>query len=154
MRVVEIDQYRLHFTDSVLNLIDSYKQRNSRSPESGGILLGQVKDNDVYIMKASIPTTWDKATRRSFIRNKEIAQQIIDYEFANSGNRTIYLGEWHTHPEKYPHPSKVDEKMITDQYRMNDLNEPFLILFIQGINGMYIGLINKSGLHGMPIKTR
>lgn len=46
----------------------------------------------------------------------------------NSGQKTIYIGEWHTHPENYPNPSGVDNKMIVQQYFKNRINEPFLIL--------------------------
>lgn len=27
-----------------------------------------------------------------------------------SGGTTVYLGEWHTHPEDVPHPSWIDER--------------------------------------------
>ena len=153
MKVIKIGNYRLHFTDSVLKVMEKYKQAHPKSLEAGGILLGQVKDKDAYVMRASIPTAWDRATRTSFHRNKEIAQIIIDFEFANSDNKTIYLGEWHTHPEKQPSPSPTDRKMIEDQYHNNDLNEPFLIQFILGIRGLYVGLIDSDDFHEFSAKS-
>lgn len=131
---------------SVLNTMERFKQTTKKAPESGGIVLGQVRDKNVYILKVSTPNKFDKASRFSFECNKDAAQVIIDYEFINSGHKTIYLGEWHTHPENYPNPSGVDRKMINNQYLKNKLNEPFLMLIIQGIKKLYIGLFNGKNL--------
>lgn len=148
---IVLNKVKIVLLDSVIDLLRKYKQVNSRSNESGGILLGQVKGNSIYIMRASIPTNWDKSSRNSFNRSKDIAQVIINYEFANSNRKTIYLGEWHTHPEKLPTPSSVDKKMIFDQFRDNELNEPFLILVIQGIKGIYISITNEEGSNGITL---
>lgn len=148
---IEIDKYQIHILDSVIEIMENHKQNNRKSPEAGGILLGQVNDNSIYIMKASAPTIHDKSSRTSFERNKDIAQGIIEYEFTNSSNKTIYIGEWHTHPEKHPKPSVTDLKMIFDQYHKNDLNEPFLILIIQGMKGLFIGLVSGNEMKGVNI---
>lgn len=133
-------------TRSVLNLIKKFKQTSKNTNESGGILLGQVVDNKVYILKVSTPNKFDKASRYSFDCNKDAAQVIIDYEFINSGHKTIYIGEWHTHPENYPNPSGVDRRMIDNQYFKNKLNEPFLILIIQGLTDLYVAMFNGEKL--------
>ncbi|GGF50896.1 Mov34/MPN/PAD-1 family protein [Echinicola rosea] len=148
---VVLNKFRIVLLDSVIDVLRKYKQVNSKSHESGGILLGQVKGNSIYIMRASIPTNWDKSSRNSFNRCKDIAQVIINYEFANSNQKTIYLGEWHTHPEKSPTPSSVDKKMILDQFKDNELNEPFLILVIQGIKGIHISITNEEGTNGITL---
>ncbi len=136
----------ISITRSVLNLIEKFKQTSKNANESGGILLGQVADDKVYILKVSTPNKFDKASRYSFDCNKDAAQVIIDYEFNNSGRKTIYIGEWHTHPENFPNPSGVDRKMIDNQYFKNKLNEPFLILIIQGLKGLYIAIFNGKKL--------
>jgi len=131
---------------SVLNLIERFKQTNKKHNESGGILLGQVTDKDIYILKVTTPNKFDKARRYSFDCNKDAAQVIINYEFLNSSQKTIYIGEWHTHPENYPNPSGVDKRMIDNQYFKNKLNEPFLILLIQGIKGVYVAIFDGEKL--------
>ena len=136
----------IKITRTALNVIEKHKQIKRRAKESGGILLGQVIGNDVFILKASTPNKFDKASRHSFDCNKDAAQVIINYEFMNSGQKTIYIGEWHTHPENYPNPSVVDKKMIYNQYFKNKLNEPFLILIIQGLKGLYIAIFNGKKL--------
>ena len=107
---IKLGNYIIHIDDGVLSLLDSYKQTKKRDNESGGILLGQVRGKHVYVLRISIPGYPDKATKTSFTRDKKKAQLVIDHEFANSGGKTIYLGEWHTHPEQIPTPSGTDKK--------------------------------------------
>lgn len=132
---------------SVLNRIGKFKQTKKKAPESGGILLGQITDKKVFILKASTPNKFDKSSRYTFDCNKDAAQIIIDYEFINSEHKTIYLGEWHTHPENNPNPSEVDKRMINNQYFKNKLNEPFLILIIQGLIGLYSAIFDGENLN-------
>lgn len=127
---------------SVMKIIEKFKQNSKKAKESGGILLAQVKEKNVYIIKVTTPNRFDKATRYSFHCDKDAAQLIIDYEFINSGQKTIYIGEWHTHPENYPNPSRVDKNMIVGQYFKNKLNESFLILIIQGLKGIYVAIFD------------
>jgi integrative and conjugative element protein (TIGR02256 family) len=137
---------RVIIARSVLNIIESFKQSTKRSSESGGILLGQVRDNDVFILKVTTPNKFDHASRFLFNCNKDAAQVIIDYEFINSGHKTIYLGEWHTHPENYPSPSNIDRRMIDNQYFKNKINEPFLVLLIHGLEGTYSAIFDGNKL--------
>ncbi len=131
---------KVYITDTTLKIFESFKQIKKKDNESGGILLGQIVDNDIYILKASTPNKFDNSSRYSFECNKDSAQVIIDYEYVNSGKKTIYLGEWHTHPERGPNPSGIDIGMIKKQYFKNRLNEPFLILLIQGLENRYVAL--------------
>jgi integrative and conjugative element protein (TIGR02256 family) len=146
MKTFQLGGLNITISQSVFETLHRYKQFKPQQHEAGGILLGQIKGNHVYILRVSVPTKFDKSSRTSFVRSKIIAQIIIDYEFVNSGNRTIYLGEWHTHPEKFPSPSGTDKSMIHDQFKLNKLNEPFILLLIQGIDGFYLAKYDGSKL--------
>lgn len=137
---------KIEIAESVLSIIQSYKQTKKGDNESGGILLGQVNDKVIYINKVSTPNKFDRGERYSFESNKDAAQVIIDFEFYNSDKKTIYLGEWHTHPESVPTPSSIDINMIKKQFKKNKLNEPFLILLIQGLTDLYIGYYDGNEL--------
>ena len=152
MRLTKIGNYEIHFTDDVLFLISKFKQIKPKQHEAGGILLGQVKENRVYITRISFPSSQDKSSRYSFNRDKKNAQAIIDYEFQNSNKRTIYLGEWHTHPEEIPRPSNTDRKMIKDQFSKNKLNEPFVLQYIQGSKGFYLALLETNNFNEIRLK--
>jgi len=152
MRVTKIGSFNIHFTEDVLLLISKFKQNKKKQHEAGGILLGQVKENNIYITRVTFPSRHDRSNRYSFWRNKNKAQAIMDFEFYNSNKRTIYLGEWHTHSEELPYPSKTDKKMIKDQFLKNKLNEPFLIQYIQGTKGFYLAILEPDGTFGVQAK--
>lgn len=143
--------WTIFISDEVLAHMAKFKQKRFRHKEAGGIVLGQVRGKEIYVLKVSVPSQWDEATRTTFDRNRWKAQIIIEHEFHASGGKTIYLGEWHTHPEKFPSPSPTDKKMVKDQFLKNKLNEDFLVLIIQGIEGLYLGLLTDKGLIGKGI---
>lgn len=149
-----LNNYRITILDQALEVIRTYKQNKRDQNEAGGILLGQIKGSEIFILKASVPCKLDKASRYRFERDKEAAQIIIDYEFANSSGKTIYLGEWHTHPQDIPIPSPDDIIMITSQYKMNTKNEPFLLLLIQGIEAIYLGIYDGKKMHSSTISQQ
>lgn len=130
--------YKIIIEDNVLGLFELFKQTGHKH-EKGGILLGEVSKTEIRIKKASIPTMFDNSSRFRFNRHKKSAQLFTDYEFYNSQGKTIYLGEWHTHPEDIPSPSNIDKKMIATQFKKNKINESFLIMVIVGIKGIYLG---------------
>ena len=96
MKTFIINNRKIHISETVIEILAKHKQNHKKDNESGGILIGQIKDNDIYILKASIPNKFDKSSRYYFECNKDAAQIIINYEFYNSGKKSIYLGEWHT----------------------------------------------------------
>ena len=139
-------KYTIQISETVLSVLEKFKQ-NRKQNESGGIILGSVFENDyIKITKLSLPNSFDKSTRHSFERNKQIAQIVVDFEFHNSCGKTIYLGEWHTHPENNPTPSFIDRSMFKQQFKENKINETFLIFFIQGIETLYIGIYDGENM--------
>lgn len=134
------------FDKGALNVFSHFKQTGNKH-EKGGILLGQcLENNKILVTKATTPTLFDKSHRYSFHRDKKSAQLFINYEFLNSLGKTIYIGEWHTHPEDYPAPSSTDIKMIKNQFKKNLINENFLLMAIVGRKGFYIGYFNGKNL--------
>ena len=144
MKKVQLGPYTLVFNLETLKIFKKYRQLGKRDKEAGGILMGQVRDYHIYITRASLPSSFDKATRYSFKRNKKIAQLLIYYEFWNSGKTITYLGEWHTHPEPNPTPSFTDIKMIDSQLKENDLQYPFVIQCIFGTEKVYLKILSKN----------
>jgi integrative and conjugative element protein (TIGR02256 family) len=148
---VKLFDYDISISATVVEILKKHIQEKKDAHESGGILLGQVAGSRIYVLRASIPTVFDKSTRYSFTRSKEIAQIIVNYEFENSGRKTIYLGEWHTHLEKVPSPSGQDKKMIAEQKKLGKLNENFILLFIQGTERLYIRMYNDKDMQELII---
>lgn len=86
------------------------RQSRQSMPEAGGILLGRLIESspDIVIDAATPPHPEDRESRFSFFRRKEPAQHRVNIAWMASGGTSIYLGEWHSHPEDDPHPSGQD----------------------------------------------
>jgi len=136
----------IRISNKVREIFHTFRQEGLNSLESGGIILGQVNKEIILINRVSIPNDKDKATKNSFNRDKDSAQEIINHEFTRSNGKTIYLGEWHTHPEENSKPSSVDIKMIKEQFKGNIINIDFLILIIIGNEKDYLGVQDEKSL--------
>jgi len=88
------------------------RQVDDDAPEGGGVLLGRliVDSDDVVIDEITTPGPHDRRARYWFNRSKKSAQPRVNEAWAQSGGTRIYLGDWHSHPEDHPTPSRVDRK--------------------------------------------
>ena len=143
---IKLGKYEFILSKEVLFILNFHKQLRGFDTEKGGIILGTVSENKISLDRLSVPTELDKANRMNFERHRLSAQIIVDYEFFNSDGQVTYLGEWHTHPEKNPTPSETDRKMIRQQFSKNIIHTPFLLLLIQGLEKLYIGIVDEDGL--------
>lgn len=102
---------KLLIRSEALKKMEKYRQSNSKDTEAGGILIGRIlyDSNDFVIDDVSEPMFSDVRKRSYFKRKPEAHQAYFDTEWTASDGRCFYLGEWHTHPERIPHPSKVDK---------------------------------------------
>jgi len=133
-------------------LITFYNQRQTKFSffESGGILLGRVFEDYIFIDKATIPGEGDKRGPLFFHRSKARAQLITNRAFLRSKGKQIYIGEWHTHREKEPHPSFIDKFEIRRAFHKSKLNLNFLILIIVGnddaLGNIWTGYVDENGI--------
>jgi integrative and conjugative element protein (TIGR02256 family) len=141
---ITVGPYDIHMHIQPRKILEKFTQYKKTSPEAGGIILGKIIDNQIHILKLSIPTSLDNSSRTNFERNKLSAQIILDYEFHNSNGQIIYLGEWHTHPELHPTPSQTDLRMLKSQFKNNSLNTDFLLLLIKGTEGIYVRILKAD----------
>lgn len=136
----------LEINDSVINVLKGFVQDEIKKPEAGGIILGYAQeDNNYIITDASVPGKGDKGSRFSFTRNRNRAQEIINYHFKLSKGKKIYLGEWHTHPENNPNPSNLDIRELEKQYRTSTLNSEVIFMVIVGYKSTFVGKMDKTG---------
>jgi len=138
----EIGNRQIYITRTVADIFFQYRQLEQMQDERGGIVLGQITENaqQILVSRASIPSNKDMHKRYSFKRSRNWAQEIVQYEFHNSGGRNTYLGEWHTHPSRQATPSAQDLRMIKEQFAVNDIRTDLLLLFIVAWEELFIGL--------------
>lgn len=115
---------------SALKKMEKYRQYNSIDTEAGGILIGRIlcDSNDFIIDDVSEPMISDIRKRYSFKRNSNEHQTYFNSKWTSLNKHCFYLGEWHTHPEKSPIPSRVD---LNDWNRIAKLDfEPDHLFFL------------------------
>lgn len=140
------EKRKLLITDEVIQCIYNISHSSDQN-ESGGILIGKVsKDlSTIIITDITTPTTADRRGRFFFIRNKEAAQKVINTEWKRSLGVKNYLGEWHTHPERYPTPSPKDLELIDDCKKKNSNPFEFIFMIIAGNSiDIYVGYQERN----------
>jgi len=148
---IKVNKYTIAIHREPLEILNSFTQNSTKAPESGGIIIGKIIQGQINIIKLSVPTILDKSSRTNFERNKVSAQIILDYEFYNSNGQLTYLGEWHTHPEPFPVPSKTDLQMLKQQFKSNKIMNEFILLLIKGTKGIYLRIMDEEGFQEIKL---
>jgi len=128
--------HRLLIGKDVFKKFQKYFNKSGKR-EAGGILFGYVYGDHSKIIDISGPNRFDLFGHNYFIRSKRGAQPKINKAWARSNGTIIYLGEWHTHFEKYPKPSATDKCLMTNSLRTTKMEIDFLFLIIVGLDNTY-----------------
>jgi integrative and conjugative element protein (TIGR02256 family) len=125
-------------SDRAADQMHAFRQTDADIPEAGGVLIGRIliASGDITIDHATKPAAVDKRSRFRFVRAREPTQAIVDAAWAESDGYSIYLGEWHTHPEDVPCPSWLDRcnwKRIATRARYEQDTLLFLVVGRLGI---------------------
>ena len=124
-----------------------YTQNSPEDPESGGILMGKrLRNGNIIVTDMTIPQKGDISGRYYFKKNKKIHQQLSDKIWEESQGKIIYVGEWHTHPEKIPRPSSIDLSGWRSNTHDQIDNKNYIFLIV-GINEF--GLWSNSKENGL-----
>jgi len=108
-----------------------FAQLSEAATEAGGVLIGRhiADSKDVVIDRVTVPMAGDRRTRTRFDRAHRRHQKALDEAWERSSGTSVYLGEWHTHPEPLPTPSNID---LNDWRKrlVNDRVEADFLLFL------------------------
>lgn len=140
------------FTEEVIKTLDGYKQYNHTQHEAGGILLGKIYNDLIIIDQISEPSIEDKSGRFYFIRNVKKAQHIVDRAWKESNGERIYLGEWHTHPEDIPTPSRDDKLLLKNMLKHSRMEINFLFMVIIGRTSPHFAVLQHDEDELIPIE--
>lgn len=86
------------------------------------------------------------------MRDSKKANEIIAKEYISSNHTRVYMGEWHTHPEKFPRPSIVDIESVADIYATAELAIDGVLLCIVGLDEMYWGFYINGKLYDISLE--
>lgn len=102
---------RLIFVEEVVKQFHTHAQRSWWQTEAGGALLGRhlLDSEHIVVDEITTPQKKDKRGRFSFFRSEQ--HNVIARSRWTAHHSTMaYLGLWHTHPERSPTPSRIDQQ--------------------------------------------
>lgn len=102
--------------------------------ECGGVFVGKIISNVAIIEKMMVPKRF-KSTPIVFIRIADFINSWLVRIFKESHGETIYLGEWHSHPNAAPYPSITDLKSMRKIAKNEDVRIETPLLMIVGFEG-------------------
>lgn len=108
------DGTTLRIPSAIAKAISNRLARDGFSFESGGVLLGtrHARLPKYEVVDLTFPGKLDKRGRFHFLRSKRAANKAIKRSWSQSGGKVNYIGEWHTHDEPLPRPSRADRKLM------------------------------------------
>ncbi len=137
----------VEFTPEVVKDLGQFRQIVGYTEAGGLLFTSDLYSNPILIEKFSIPSAQDKRTRHRFIPHKTKAQKIINEMFENGFH---YVGDWHTHPQKHPKPSRTDINTIKDVFKKSDHNLNYMLMLVlsnsEDFENSYLGLTNGTVL--------
>lgn len=137
--------FQIRLSDVVLNIFEKNKQINMSEKETGGQLFGELSGDVMFIKECSVTKGKTKGTRLSFLPERKREQEDI-YDFYKRDLH--YLGDWHTHPQKYPNPSYTDENSMIKCFKSSKHNLPFFIMIVVGTllfpEGLSVNVVKRD----------
>jgi integrative and conjugative element protein (TIGR02256 family) len=130
------------FTSAVTRRLNRFRQTGVQRNEGGGVLLGSRRGRHIAVSLITTPKLGDKAGRFGFSRNSTFHRRFAVRAWLRFGRKLDYVGEWHTHPERYPQPSALDRAEWAKLARRARAPMIFLIL---GISSVWAG-ISENGV--------
>lgn len=137
--VAKFHQVNVRFEPAALKIFDAYRQRGWFKREAGGQLFAEIRGDVWHVVAATGPRAADRRGRFHFWPDRKAEQREIDQHFSAG---LEYIGDWHTHPEQVPTPSRDDIISIKNVVRESTLHTPGLLLCIVGLatfpTGLYV----------------
>lgn len=101
--------------------------------ECGGVFVGKITEDTAIIEKMMVPRKF-RSTPVFFSRIADFINQWLVKVFKQSNGETIYLGEWHSHPNGVPYPSSTDYSSMKRIAQNTDVRIETPLLLIVGYN--------------------
>lgn len=152
---IKFYQRELNLTITIESLVLEKIEQYSRvhyPNEFGGILMGSYLNSyiDLVISDIIIPESYKNSPMKFEPNHKELNELTKEY-FENFGNKVIYVGDWHSHPNGSNQFSQLDFNSIKDVANSKTVNikNPILLIAAYGDDyfnpGFYV--FNKSQLY-------
>lgn len=141
----------LSFSEAVLQVFEEHAQLRQGMPESGGLLLGKVRGEHLEVLHATRPSLRDSRHRFFFERAPFSHRNQAKRYWKESGGLIRYLGEWHTHPEAHPTPSRLDRVEWNKLAAQRQDQRPVLVAVV-GTRTLWVEQV-YSGKNGVRMEA-
>jgi len=135
----------LILTDPVGEHLRRYRQQRWYQREAGGQLFARFDGGRIIVEEATGPRRTDRRTRTSYVPDRR-AEQAEILERHRRGLH--YVGDWHTHPEALPGPSRPDASSIAEcvAKSKHDLNGFVLVVVgqVEPPAGFHVSIHNAT----------
>lgn len=121
----------VEFSESVFEHFARHRQTHPSMPEAGGQIFARITDEGRHwnVVHASGPRATDQRSRFGVCFNRAEEQREIDEAFVEGLH---YVGDWHTHPESAPNPSRRDVLSMRQIARDSRHQLPGFLMVIVG----------------------
>jgi len=120
---------KVEFADDALTTMVSFRQSGFFSREAGGQMFARLSQGHWKIEAATGPRRNDRRGRFHFWPDRMAEQEEINL-FYKQGLE--FVGDWHTHPEDVPRPSRSDIKSVENVVRESVHQLPGILMCIVG----------------------
>ena len=135
-----------------IETLETHRQRKRFHTEIGGQLFARFIGG-MLVVELATCVKGDRS-RFSFHPNRGEEQREIDGLF---GQRLHYIGDWHTHPERTPTPSRPDRTKMLEIFRQSKHQLPYMLLAIVGVDtfpaGLYLGAVEAGTIIELRCQT-
>lgn len=117
--------------DSCISFMQDLVSKNPLI-ETGGVLAGYlIEKGNIFITDVSGPGPNAIQSSTKFEKDTPYCQSFLDKLYEERQQKTIYVGEWHSHPSENNHPSGTDIRSLSEiAVQKNYLtNCPAMIIF-------------------------
>lgn len=122
----------VEITNSALETIAREASLSLDGLETGGILLGTDQPERLIIRHAGGPGPLAQRSPNTFSRDLAHAQSIADIAWEK--DRSVWIGEWHTHPAGDLTPSPLDLNSYTQHLNDPDLGLHHFVAIVAGFD--------------------
>ena len=126
--ITGVDQ-ELIFSPNAIEYMRMQRQSKIWQAEAGGQLFAKVTPCEIFVVEATGPRATDVRTRTTYRPDRRAEQEEIHDRFKRG---LVYVGDWHTHPDKLPSPSARDAHSMVECFSKSRHNLRAFILVIVG----------------------
>lgn len=138
---------RLVLGSGVLAHVISHRQMRRWRKEAGGQLFARFEPGRAVVERVTGPRRTDRRTRTTYLPDRAAEQREIREMHAEGFH---YVGDWHTHPERFPQPSALDRMTMVEMFEGSVTQAEGFLLLIVGTGdppaGLHVAWANRGGL--------